>query len=216
MNLPLFLVVVFFISFSGAMQPGPVTAAAVALGAKSPWAGAMMAVGHAVIEVPLIILVIAGADTLLKSDPAQISIGLAGGVFLCFIARAAWKSSRRVDSQDSFYSRTGPLTAGIITTIGNPFFFIWWATVGLALVATAQSWGLWAVGIFAVVHWLCDLLWLQAVSWASFKGTKVFGPRFYKGVLKVCAIALLLFAGLFIYTSVLRLLGTGGLFGAAF
>ena len=52
--------------------------------------------------------------------------------------------------------------------------------------------------LFAVTHWLCDLIWLEALSFASFKGAEIFGDRVQKAVLAVCAVALLLFGAKFV------------------
>jgi threonine/homoserine/homoserine lactone efflux protein len=93
------------------------------------------------------------------------------------------------------------MLAGIILSAGNPYFLFWWATVGLALATTATGMGIWAFALFAVVHWLCDFIWLGALSWASFKGTGLFGPRSRRIVLIVCTVALFFFGLFFIYNA---------------
>ncbi|MHC4529410.1 MAG: LysE family transporter, partial [Planctomycetota bacterium] len=82
MDLLLFLLQVFVISFSGAMQPGPVTATVITLGARNRYAGALLALGHAIIELPIMILIMLGMQKFFESQRTQITIGLAGGVFL--------------------------------------------------------------------------------------------------------------------------------------
>ena len=67
MEILLFFVSVFVISFSGAMAPGAVTAATISLGVKKKYAGSMLAVGHGIIELPLIFLLMAGFDKLIDS-----------------------------------------------------------------------------------------------------------------------------------------------------
>ena len=52
-ELAVFLFKAFVISLSGVLAPGPMTAAAVGHGVRSRHAGALMAVGHAVVEFPL-------------------------------------------------------------------------------------------------------------------------------------------------------------------
>ena len=54
----LFLFQVVLISMSGVMQPGPVTAATVSIGAENKYAGLLIAVGHGIVEFPLMILII--------------------------------------------------------------------------------------------------------------------------------------------------------------
>ncbi|MHC4363744.1 MAG: LysE family transporter, partial [Planctomycetota bacterium] len=99
-----------------------------------------------------------------------------------------------------------PVLAGVILSASNPYFLIWWATVGLALATRATQWGMWAFALFAVVHWSVDLIWLQVLSWVSFKGSKVFGQRGQRTVILICALALLAFGLIFLYAAVAKLL----------
>ncbi|MGB2807122.1 MAG: LysE family transporter [Sedimentisphaerales bacterium] len=189
------------ISLSGVMAPGPVTAAAIAMGARNRFAGALMAVGHGIVEFPLMILIILGMDKILKSTTTKIVIGFAGGVFLLFMAIQMIRSLSRTQDQEVKVTRSGPVVAGIVLSGGNPFFLIWWASVGLNLAITAADFGIWAFALFAVVHWLCDLIWLSLLSWASFKGSALLGPRRQKKILLICSLALLVFGLFFIYNA---------------
>ena len=81
-----FLAGAVVISLSGVMAPGPVTTAALAAGARQRHAGALMALGHAVVEFPLMLLIIGGMGKLFESEKIKIGIGLAGGAFLIFLA----------------------------------------------------------------------------------------------------------------------------------
>jgi threonine/homoserine/homoserine lactone efflux protein len=199
MRLLLFLSEVFVISLSGVMAPGPVTAAAIAMGARSRYAGALIAVGHGVIEFPLMILIVLGMDQILRSTGTQIVIGLAGGLFLLIMAIQMLNSVRHVVSQAAKPTKGGPIAAGVLLSGGNPYFLLWWATVGLALATTARGLGVWAFVLFAVLHWLCDLAWLSALSWASFKGSVLLGPIVQRIVLVICSVALLVFGIFFVY-----------------
>ena len=51
------LLSVFAISFAGAIVPGPILAVTLAKSYKSPWTGFQIALGHATIEIPLILLI---------------------------------------------------------------------------------------------------------------------------------------------------------------
>lgn len=199
MELVWFLVRVVGVSLSGVMMPGPVTAAAIAMGARKRHAGALMAVGHGIIEFPLIVLITLGMKEIIESTPVKIVIGLAGGAFLIIMAAKMLKSLESVNkSQVTVVSKSAPLLAGVILSGGNPYFFLWWATVGLALATTATGLGVWAFALFAIVHWLCDLVWLEALSWASFKGSVLLSPGRQRIVLVVCAMVIFGFGLLFI------------------
>jgi threonine/homoserine/homoserine lactone efflux protein len=196
-----FLFQVIIISLSGVMTPGPVTAATIGMGARSRYAGPLIAIGHGVIEFPLMILIVLGMDRLLKSTATQITIGLAGGMLLLIMAIQMLRSLKSAENQEAKATKSGPVATGIILSAGNPYFLLWWATVGLTLATTATQLGIWAFALFAVVHWLCDLVWLWALSWASFKGSVLLGPRSQQILLLICSAALLGFGLFFIYNS---------------
>ena len=200
-NLLFFLIEVVVISLSGVMAPGPVTAAAIGMGTRSRYAGPLIAVGHGVVEFPLMILIVLGVGRILKLPTAQIVIGLAGGIFLLIMAIQMLKSLRSAEKQEIKAAKSAPVLAGIILSAGNPYFLLWWATIGLALATTATGIGTWAFVVFAIVHWLCDLIWLSALSWASFKGSVLLGPRGLRIVLMICSAALFVFGLFFIYNA---------------
>jgi len=207
MELVWFLVRVVVVSLSGVMMPGPVTAAAIVMGARNRYAGALMAVGHGIVEFPLIVLIAVGMKGILESNSVKIVIGLAGGAFLVIMAIQMLSNLKSANKPQVTISKSAPLLAGVILSGGNPYFFVWWATVGLALATTATGLGVWAFVLFAIVHWLCDLIWLEALSWASFKGSVLISPRRQRIVMLVCAIVLFGFGLLFIGGAGLAWLG---------
>ena len=197
----------FVLSLSGALSPGPVTAAAIATGQRSRHAGALLAVGHGLLEFPLMILIMLGMGRLLKLACTQIAIGLAGGAVLLLMAIQMLISSMKpadINAQNR-PAKDKPIFTGFILSAGNPYFLLWWATVGLALATTAREFGIWAFGLFAIVHWLCDFAWLEALSLASFKGSSLLGPRSQKIVLLTCSLAMFFFSLFFIYKASIAL-----------
>ena len=199
-----FLVKVFIISFSGAMQPGPVTATAIIMGERSKYAGALMAIGHGIIELPLMVMIVLGADALLKSNFTQMLIGLTGGVFLMLMSTQMLISLKTPDDQQSKYEKSRPVIAGLLLSASNPYFLLWWATIGLALATNAKQLGIWAFVLFAIVHWACDIVWFQALSWASFKGTKLLKRKISNKILLACSIALSGYGLFFIYSAIVK------------
>jgi len=197
----LFLVQVLGISCSGAMQPGPVTATAIAMGARSRYAGTLIAIGHGIIEFPLMVVIIFGMGKYFNLPKVQIAIWLAGGIFLLLMAIQGLLSLKAKTGNKSKALTNKPVLAGIILSAGNPYFLIWWATVGLALATQATQWGIWAFALFALTHWSVDLIWLQILSWVSFKGSVLLGPRGMRIVLMICSAILLVFGLFFIYNA---------------
>lgn len=187
------------------MQPGPVTATAIAMGAHNRYAGILIAIGHGIIEFPLIVVIILGLGKYFELQKVQIAIGLAGGVFLLLMAIQGLLSLKAKAENKSRVLTNKPVLAGIILSASNPYFLLWWATVGLALATQAKEWGIWAFALFALAHWSVDLIWLQILSWVSFKGSVLLGPRGMRIVLMICSAALFAF-GLFFMFNAAKLL----------
>jgi len=204
MDLIRFLIEAVLISLSGVMAPGPVTAVTLGMGARNRHAGAVVAVGHGIVEFPLMILLFLGVGQVFEITGVRIGIGFAGGVMLLVMGVVMLGQSRKAQDVTAASAKRGPLVTGIVLSAGNPYFLLWWATVGLALATRAAGLGIFAFVLFAVIHWLCDLVWLEVLSWTSFKGTRLLGPRSQRVVGAVCGTALVVFGGVFLYRA-----GTG-------
>ena len=193
---------------SGVMAPGVVTAATIAKGARNRWAGSLIAIGHGIVEIPLIFLLMLGLDLVLRMDPVKIAIGILGGGFLLWMGSNMLRQLSRHTPESEQGFKNGPIVTGIILSATNPYFLFWWATVGLNLAIDAKELGTAVLVLFAVVHWLCDLIWLSALSLGAFithRSAGLFSDKIQKGILIFCGIALLLFGGKFLFDA-LRLL----------
>lgn len=186
-----FVMQVVLISLSGAMAPGPITAATLAAGTRSRHAGGLIALGHGIVEFPLMLLVLAGAGTLLASNAFMTCIGLVGGAVLVLMGSGMIKNLRKPGTVTATRTARSPIWTGMVLTGTNPYFLLWWVTIGLALTSRASEIGVLAFGLFALVHWLCDLVWLEALSWTGFNGTKLLGEGVLKVVLGICSVALI-------------------------
>ena len=200
-ELLIFLGSVVLISLSGVMAPGAITAATLGAGTRHRHAGAAIAVGHGIIEFPLVVAIVLGLGTVIERSGVKIGIGLAGGAFLLLMA---WGMARDIHKQSDAEqsaeaSARSPLVAGIVLSASNPYFLLWWATVGLALATRAAELGMLAFILFAVIHWVLDLVWLEILSQAAYRGTRVFSVRAQQIVLGICAGALAIFGIKFLY-----------------
>jgi threonine/homoserine/homoserine lactone efflux protein len=195
-----FLAQVLVLSLSGSMAPGPVTAATLQAGARRQHAGFWLAVGHGVVEFPLIavIVLVTGAGDLLQSQAFRQTVGVLGGLSLVGMA-ALMLAGLRPRPGDAKPVRTaGPVVSGIVLTITSPYFLVWWATVGMAMATRASELGIVALVLFAAMHWVSDAAWLEILSLASYRGAKVFGPRSQVVVTVVCAAAMAVFGVIFL------------------
>lgn len=197
----LFLLQAFIISLTGVMAPGPVSAVTVGTGTKTPHAGAFIAIGHGIVEFPLIVLIYYGLGRFLSLDPVKGVIFTLGGLFLLLMGIDMLRSIRSVGTAQNSYSPT-PVITGMLLSIGNAYFIIWWATVGASLLAKAVAFGIGGVVAFTVIHWLCDFVWLYLLSAVSFKGRTVLGPVFQQAVFAVSGVFLLFFSGVFLRDAV--------------
>ena len=198
-SLGLFLLSAAGISLSGVMLPGPLTAATITKGYRDKNAGISIALGHAVIELPLMALIYFGFAHFFASPEAKKIIGLAGGLMLIFMGAMVFRATRKAvgDAPDLPY---GSFITGVIMTGANPYFFLWWATIGVALIATAAEFGIWALLLFAVVHWSCDLVWEQFVSMSVFKTRHLWTQKVQKTVFGICALVLVGFGVWFCFS----------------
>ena len=202
MAFAIFLVEVVIVSLSGVMAPGPITAATVGSGTKSPHAGALVAVGHGIVEFPLMLFIFFGLGYVLDSLYVKMAIFLLGGFFLLFMGSGMLRSMKHV-SYISGRNVEVPLLAGILLSLGNAYFLVWWATVGATLISKAVAFGLIGFLVFAVIHWLCDFIWYYILSAVSYKGGNLLGIKFQRTVFGICGIFLLVFGVLFIRNGLL-------------
>ena len=162
-SLVLFLASVVVISLSGVIVPGPLLAVTLAKGPRSPHAGAAIGIGHGLVELPLIALIALGFGTIFASRPFAVGVGLLGGLMLLYLGAGIVRArgDLTAGAHDLPYRS---VTAGAVATLVNPYFFLWWATIGAALVLKASGWGWRGLVIFGIVHWLCDLGWYWLVT----------------------------------------------------
>ena len=198
-SLGLFLLSAAGISLSGVMVPGPLTAATITKGYRDKNAGAFIALGHAIVELPIIALVYFGFAHYLASPEAKMAIGLAGGLMLVFMGAMMLRTIGKAQDRtvDLPYSS---LVTGIVMTGANPYFFLWWATIGMALIAGVIEFGAWGLALFVVVHWSCDLAWEQFVSVSVFKTKHLWTQKVQKAVFGVCALILVGFGVWFCFS----------------
>ena len=206
-SLPLFLLSVMAISLTGVMMPGPVTAVTVSNGVRHRAAGIMAALGHGIIEIPLILLIYLGFAGFLETEGVQIALGLAGGLVLIFMALAVLKTQPKPLDGQSRYQSQGTVAAGLLTTATNPYFYAWWAFVGAILLSEATDFGTLGVVTFGATHWLCDAAWLLLVSWVVFKSRQLWTPRIHRWIFGVCALTLAGFGVWFIYSGIRLAIG---------
>ncbi len=203
------------ISLSGALSPGPLTALAISEGARTGrWAGARLAVGHGLVEIPLVFAIAYGLGEWLRQPLVGGLIGLLGAAVLLWMGYGltigAWRGrltlAAATNGAPPAGLRFGHVPGGVIFTLTNPYWSLWWATLGAAYVARVVTHAATpvAVGGLALSHWSVDLAWLGGLSLVVASGRRFIGDRGYRILLLVCGVFLLVF-GLFFGWSGLRM-----------
>ena len=181
----LFLASVVLISMSGVMLPGPLFAVTIEKATKWKTAGALIALGHGVIEFPLMFLIFFVLTQFTIPDSVQTAIGLIGGSLMIYMGAQAFRN-RNKDENTRTSSTRDSFLAGIWTTAANAGFILWWLTVGTALILNAQLFGFVGFSVFAGVHWLCDFIWYSIIAFAIFKSRRFWTKRVHEGVALFC------------------------------
>jgi threonine/homoserine/homoserine lactone efflux protein len=221
------------VGFSGALMPGPLLTAVIAESCRSGARGGVYAVlGHGALEAALVFALVLGLGRYLVLDPVLGALGLLGGAALVWLgytmargaarvaaelAAPAGSGGRGVGAGSSGASSSaggsvparrhgpGPLLTGVVTSLSNPYWSLWWATVGAGYLAYAMSSGALGVGSFFFGHFSSDFIWYSAISLAVAGGRRFLRPGFYHGLLFACGIALVGLGGYFLWSGVARL-----------
>ncbi len=197
----LFLTSVALISLSGVMMPGPVFAVTLDRGSKSQFAGIQVAVGHALIEIPLILLIYYGFAPFFQDALVQKVLYLLGGAVLVWMGVGILRARGKAIKKRGELPRNSIL-AGAATTALNPLFILWWVTIGSMLIMKSLSFGLIGFVLFAVVHLLCDFGWLAFVSVMVHRTKSMWGGRVQRGLLIVSSLLLIGFGGWFLISGI--------------
>lgn len=199
----------FLIALSGALMPGPLLTVTISetihRGVKT---GPLMIFGHGLLELLLIIGLATGFAPLLNLPQVFITISLAGGIILFWMGTTMFRnipSMRLITTANSGRSQNLVLTGALLSLI-NPYWLIWWATIGLGYILQTLQYGAIAVAVFFLGHILADLGWYGLVSFGIARGKHFFTDTHYRYLIGGCAGFLLFFSCWFFYSGVNRFL----------
>jgi len=180
--------------------PGPLFAANVSYGLREGTrAGFKMAIGHTIVEFPLVILLGIGVFSLESFPEFRTVISVLGAITLFVFATIQIRTTLRGKELVLSNLKQGPLIAGIVFSALNPFFIIWWLAIGFKLISDAMS--MWAfAGILIVfgLHIWMDFAWLGTVSFLSSKSSRILSNRNYKILMIGLSLMLIYFGIIFL------------------
>ena len=182
----MFLASVLLISLSGVLMPGPLFAVTLKQAEKSKYSGVLIALGHGLVEFPLIFFIYFVLSMFEIPSSVQVAVGLIGGGMLVFMGAQTIRS--RNNREETMVSpKKDTILAGAYTTAINAGFILWWLTVGTTLVLNAQIFGLLGFSIFTGVHWFTDFAWYTVVAFAIFKSQRFWTNKTRLGISLFCA-----------------------------
>lgn len=177
-----FAIMVIIISASGVMAPGPLFAANVSYGLREgARSGIKMAVGHTIVEFPLLVLLGIGVISLQAFPEFTAIISILGAITLFVFAAMQVRTTLGKKSGSTANPKQGPLITGILLSALNPFFIVWWLTIGFKLISDAMLiWAFAGILIVFVLHIWMDFAWLGVISFLAGKSSQILSNRNYK------------------------------------
>lgn len=190
-----FAIIVIAISASGVMAPGPLFAANISYGLRDGTrSGVKMAIGHTIVEFPLVILLGIGVFSLQVFPEFRIWISIFGAIALFAFAILQIKSFLQKKEDIITKPKQGPLITGIMLSALNPFFIIWWLTIGFKLISDAvMIWAFSGILIVFFLHIWMDFVWLGGVSFLALKSSRILSNRNYKVLMMGLSLMLVYF-----------------------
>jgi threonine/homoserine/homoserine lactone efflux protein len=212
----------FIVAFSGALMPGPLLTFTIAETARRGFmAGPLVILGHAILEIALILVLAGGLSFILTMTGVSHFIAVAGGVFLLYMGAgmvrdaADGRISLKIYGLEGRYGTRGeepgmnqvsgvqrnmrPVLGGILFSISNPYWILWWATIGLGYITLSLQKGVLGITAFFSGHILADLVWYSLISATVAGGRKFLSDRVYSGIIVACGIFFLGLGGYFLY-----------------
>lgn len=206
LELVLIFTTALIVGLSGAVMPGPLTAVTAQHALRLGYAAAPLAtLGHAFLEAVMVLLLLGSLRHYLAWPPLTAIIGIAGGLVLAWmgygmISGALSGAIQRDGAPGSEARFNSPFWGGLVATLSNPYWFLWWATIGAGYVARSQSHGYAGVFLFYSGHILSDFLWLSLIAAALASGKKMLTGRIYRWIVLGLGLFLCAFSLYFIWS----------------
>ena len=201
-----FVATVILITASGALAPGPLFFVTVSHGARSgAKSGLVFSIAHTLVEFTLVMLLACGLLTVANEPAVKLTVGVAGGIGLLVFGAMQIRDSLAFnfgETRSGGVATRNLLLIGLAFTGLNPFFVVWWLTVGANLILLSLEFASLAGVVFMYVcHVWMDYAWLTSVAHFSKTGTNVVGFKWYRVIMAVFGAVLIYFGLTFFINS---------------
>jgi threonine/homoserine/homoserine lactone efflux protein len=200
----------FLVALTGALSPGPLLTFTIYKSLKQKrgyLASIYILLGHATLELALILALLAGASLFFQNIIFLTFIGIIGGIFLVIYGILAIRGVLKTDFETEFALeenivkgyKGNSFIGGILVSLSNPFWTFWWAVIGLSLMVSFNISFLKPVEmlLFFLGHELGDIVWYLPISIFVYYGGKSLNPKIYKYILIGCGAFMVIF-GIFL------------------
>jgi threonine/homoserine/homoserine lactone efflux protein len=188
----------FVIGLTGALAPGPTLVATINASIAGDWTtGLKVSLGHVIVELFLVLLILMGLASVALPYTSAIA-GIGGIALIAFGALTIAGSGNATMRTTSTQPVVNPYMAGFVTSAANPYFWIWWLSIGSAMVIAGLQGGLVLVGALMIGHWSADIVWLTLVSTGVSRGRTIVSDTAYQKIIALCGIFLILFGAYYL------------------
>jgi threonine/homoserine/homoserine lactone efflux protein len=209
MDLFAFVVTVVVVTASGALAPGPLFFGLLIHGSKQgARAGFSTAIGHTLVEFPLVLALALGLLATTSQPSVKGVIGIVGGIGLIGFGGLQMYQTIKNKPKRNDMPKAGRLPAsslmlGLVLTGLNPYFILWWLTIGSVLIIQALAFAA-IVGVLLmyVSHVWMDYAFLTLVAHLGKKGRAIVGSKWYKAVLIVFGLVLVYYGAAFLLDAI--------------
>ncbi|MBI4333425.1 MAG: LysE family transporter [Chloroflexi bacterium] len=193
------------VGFSGSLIPGPMLAMDISESARHGFrAGPLLIAGHAAAELLLVVALLLGLSRIINLPWLTAAVSLVGGGFLLWMASGIIRTGRKepppsagAGGASGAHRRT--IVAGVLLSILNPTWLVWWATIGVTFVVWSMQQGALGPVYFFSGHILADFSWYSLVAFLVARGRNVFSGSVYRWLLVGSGLFLVALGGYFVY-----------------
>lgn len=205
----------FLIAFSGAIMPGPLLTVTVSESSKRGFkVGPLIILGHGLLELSLVIAIIYGLAPFFRQPSVFIIIAIAGSAILLWMAYGMFRSLPQLtldfkledSGKRNGLAQSNYIWSGLFLSLINPYWIIWWVSIGIGYILHSLEVGIWGVIFFFTGHILADLLWYSFISFSVSKGSSFLNDRMYKLLIGFCASFLVFFSLMFGFSGFSKLM----------
>ncbi|OPL17507.1 MAG: hypothetical protein AVO38_00545 [delta proteobacterium ML8_D] len=190
------------VAFSGALVPGPMLTLVISSVAKKGfWISFFIVLGHALLELIVVIFFFLGILKFLDNPLITKIISILGGTFLLYmgidIIVSIFKKKFTLDFKSALKKKTitgksggTAILKGVIISLVNPYWFIWWLSIGAAFLLKSVEFNLTGISFFYIGHISADFIWYLSIGFLISSGRRFFNQKIYNSILIACSIFL--------------------------